>query len=141
IQQLDLEVGARYSNYDTTGGSWTYKILGDWQVSDWLRVRGGFNRAERAPNIAELFQASSQIFGFSSLGDLCSERATYNISAGAGGALGADIRATCAAIMESTGGDGTAAGYYLGRPLSSQPAAGGGFAWTNAVGNPNLKPE
>jgi outer membrane receptor protein involved in Fe transport len=141
IKSLDLWLGGRISDYNTTGTSYTYKIQGDWQITSWLRARGGYNRAERAPNIAELYQASSQIFGFNSLGDLCSERATYRISAGAGGSLGADIKATCAAVMNNTGGPGAAAGYYTQRQVSAQPAAGGGFAWTNATGNPNLKPE
>lgn len=142
VESFGLELGARYSDYNTTGGSWTYKILGDWEVTDWLRLRGGFNRAERAPNIAELFQASSQIFGFSSLGDLCSQRSTYRISANptAAGGLASDVQAVCSAVMDRTGGAGTGAAYY-GRPASAQPAPGGGFAWTNAVGNPDLKPE
>jgi outer membrane receptor protein involved in Fe transport len=42
--------------------------------------------------------------------------------------------------MNRTGGPGTGAAYY-GRPVAQQPAPGGGFAWFNAVGNPNLKPE
>ncbi|MBO9579702.1 MAG: TonB-dependent receptor [Sphingobium sp.] len=146
IKELSLELGARYSNYNTTGGSWTYKILGDWQVTDWLRIRGGYNRAQRSPNVAELFQSSSQIFGFNALGDLCSERATYRISPNpaAGGntaANAADVKATCAAVMNRTGGPDTASQYYQTRPLSQQPAPAGGFAWTNATGNPNLKPE
>ncbi|HEY1126035.1 MAG TPA: TonB-dependent receptor [Sphingobium sp.] len=146
IKDLSLELGARYSDYNTTGGSWTYKILGDWQVTDWLRVRGGYNRAQRSPNVAELYQSSSQIFGFNSLGDICSERSTYRISPNpaAGGnsaANAADVKAVCAAVMERTGGAGTAAQYYLTRLLSAQPAPAGGFAWTNAKGNPGLKPE
>ena len=140
IKSLSLELGARYSDYDTTGGSWTYKILGDWAMTDWLRIRGGYNRAERAPNIAELFQASSQIFGLNSLGDLCSERSTYRISAGSASPIAADVKAVCSAVMDKTGGANTGAAYY-GRAVSDQPAPGGGFAWTNATGNPNLKPE
>ncbi|MBO9574096.1 MAG: TonB-dependent receptor [Sphingobium sp.] len=145
IKSFSLELGARYSDYNTTGGSWTYKILGDWEITNWLRVRGGYNRAQRSPNVAELYQASSQIFGFSSLGDLCSERSTYRISAngaanGNSAAAAADVKAVCSAVMDRTGGAGTGAGYYS-RPASGQPAPGGGFAWTNAVGNPNLKPE
>ena len=140
IQSFNLELGARYSNYSTTGTSWTYKILGDWEMTDWLRVRGGFNRAERAPNIAELFMAPSQIFGGNAVGDLCSQRSTYRISAGAGGQMGADVQAVCSAVMDATGGAGTGAAYY-GRELLQQPAPGFGFAWTNATGNPNLKPE
>ncbi len=55
IQQLDLELGGRYSDYDLSGGIATYKMLADWRVSDWLRFRGGYQRANRAPNIYELF--------------------------------------------------------------------------------------
>jgi outer membrane receptor protein involved in Fe transport len=145
IKSLSLELGARHSDYNTTGGSWTYKILGDWEVTDWLRVRGGFNRAQRSPNVAELFQSSSQIFGFSALGDLCSVNSTYRISAN-GAAVGntadgaANVQAVCRAVMDKTGGAGTGAGYY-GRVPTQQPLAGGGFAWTNATGNPDLKPE
>jgi iron complex outermembrane receptor protein len=40
------------SDYNTTRMSYTYKILGDWKVTNWMRLRGGYNRAERAPNIA-----------------------------------------------------------------------------------------
>jgi outer membrane receptor protein involved in Fe transport len=42
--------------------------------------------------------------------------------------------------MDKTGGAGTGANYY-GRDASQQPAPGGGFSWTNAVGNPTLRPE
>ena len=145
IQSLSLEIGGRMSDYNTTGVSYTYKLLGDWEVTDWLRVRGGYNRAERSPNIAELYQSSSQIFGFSSLGDLCSERSTYRISAngaanGNTAAAAANVKAVCSAVMDRTGGAGTGAAYY-GRATSAQPAPGGGFAWTNAKGNPTLKPE
>ena len=60
IQQFDLSLGGRMSNYSTTGTSYTYMVNGDWQVNDWLRIRGGYNRAERAPNIGELFLAAQQ---------------------------------------------------------------------------------
>jgi outer membrane receptor protein involved in Fe transport len=33
----------------------TYKVLGSWAPAEWLRIRGGYNRAERAPNMSELF--------------------------------------------------------------------------------------
>src|SRR5690606_13051434 len=72
IQEFNLEVGGRISDYSTTGSSYTYKVLGDWQVTDWLRFRGGYNRAERAPNIGELFLAAQQTFGVNMAGDPCS---------------------------------------------------------------------
>ena len=74
IKQLNLELGGRRSDYDTTGVSYTYKALLDWKVNDYLRFRGGYNRAERAPNIAELFLNPEQIFGVMSYGDVCSLR-------------------------------------------------------------------
>src|SRR5690606_12819892 len=55
IEQFDLEVGGRFSDYSLSGQVGTFKILGDWQVTDWLRLRGGYQLANRAPNIYELF--------------------------------------------------------------------------------------
>ena len=58
-EELYLELGYRYSNYNTSGGATTYKILGSWAPTSEVRVRGGFNRAIRAPNVGELFQPTS----------------------------------------------------------------------------------
>lgn len=145
IQQFDLEVGGRMSHYNTTGTSYTYKILGDWQVNDWLRFRGGYNRAERAPNIAELFLSPQQTFGTNAVGDVCSQRSNYRISAnpnatGNTAEQAANVMAICRQIMDNTGGPGTANAYY-GRLVTEQPAPGSAFAWPTVVGNPNLEPE
>jgi iron complex outermembrane receptor protein len=56
IKSLSLEPGYRISDYSIAEGKVdTYKVMGDWQVIDWVRFRGGVQRANRAPNIAELF--------------------------------------------------------------------------------------
>lgn len=55
IKKLSIDPGYRHSDYRTAGGEATWKLLGDWQVNDYLRFRGGFQRASRAPNITELF--------------------------------------------------------------------------------------
>jgi outer membrane receptor protein involved in Fe transport len=62
VQSLELELGYRYSDYGDTGGSVpTYKALFSWQPVDLMRFRGGYQLANRAPNINELFlDASSQ---------------------------------------------------------------------------------
>src|SRR5690606_9978277 len=117
IKAFSLELGGRMSHYNTTGTSWTYKILGDWEVTDWLRFRGGYNRAERAPNASELFLSPSQVVAGNSTGDICSQRSLVAVSANptAGGgdaARAADIQAVCRVIMDRTGGVGTASGYY-----------------------------
>lgn len=62
VHALELELGARYSHYDTTGGVPTYKALFSWApVSSSLRFRGGYQLANRAPNINELFLSASSV--------------------------------------------------------------------------------
>ncbi|TCD06227.1 TonB-dependent receptor [Erythrobacteraceae bacterium CFH 75059] len=55
FHSLQLELGARVSDYSTTGTSWTYKIGGSWEPVPSIKFRGGYNRATRSPNVAELF--------------------------------------------------------------------------------------
>jgi outer membrane receptor protein involved in Fe transport len=74
IKGLDLSLGARHSDYNTTGGSYTYKAQADYRTTDFLRFRGGYNRAERAPNIGELYLARTSSFGAMYNGDTCSMR-------------------------------------------------------------------
>ncbi|WP_338245035.1 TonB-dependent receptor domain-containing protein [Aurantiacibacter hainanensis] len=144
IQQLNLEVGGRISDYSTTGTSYTYKILGDWEVTDWLRVRGGFNRAERAPNIGELFLQASQTFGVNAAGDPCSLANPLPFSANqpgdqfaGGNANGARVEAVCRIQMEQSGEPTADDSYYAG----VQGSGTFGFAFPTTVGNPNLEPE
>jgi outer membrane receptor protein involved in Fe transport len=54
-QNLNVELGYRYSDYNTAGGVGTYKTLFDWSATDSIRFRGGFQLATRAPNTEELF--------------------------------------------------------------------------------------
>ena len=69
-QNLTLDVAYRYSDYSTSGGASTYRVGFDWQPADVVRMRAGFNRAVRAPNVAELFSAQS--LGLWSGDDPCS---------------------------------------------------------------------
>ena len=61
VDSLNLELGARYSHYDTAGSVPTYKALFTWSPIDWLRFRGGYQLANRAPNITELFLGESSV--------------------------------------------------------------------------------
>jgi outer membrane receptor protein involved in Fe transport len=67
---LGLEAAARYSDYNTVGGVWSYKIGGDWAPTRDVRFRAVYARASRAPNIGELFAGASQTFP-SGLTDPC----------------------------------------------------------------------
>ncbi len=84
-QRVELELGGRYSDYEDTDSTFTYKITGNWQFNDWLRLRGGYNRATRAPNLGELFLNVQEIFtiGGANFGDPCGLRS--NAPYGAGG--------------------------------------------------------
>jgi outer membrane receptor protein involved in Fe transport len=66
VRSFELELGYRHSKYSTGQKVDTYKALGSWEPLPWLRARGGYNRAERAPNIAELYATPSGSAQFSS---------------------------------------------------------------------------
>ena len=69
--RLNVEFGYRNSDFDLEGSVDTYKALFDWAATDWIRLRGGRQIANRAPNIAELFTGPSQnVVGFQG-GDPC----------------------------------------------------------------------
>jgi outer membrane receptor protein involved in Fe transport len=52
---LSLNLGYRRSNYSTHISADTYKVGMEWAPTADFRLRGGFNRAVRAPNIIELY--------------------------------------------------------------------------------------
>lgn len=72
VQQLDLTLGGRYSDHSAAGGMTSYKAEGIWSINDNLTVRGGYQRALRAPNINELFRPATINFPSVGLGDPCS---------------------------------------------------------------------
>jgi iron complex outermembrane receptor protein len=94
-KSLSLELGARYSKYDWSGGAptqtsggtdaFTWKALGDWAITDWFRIRGGYQAATRAPNVAELFQGGAQtVVVAPGSGDPCSSTFTQTYGVGVG---------------------------------------------------------
>ena len=62
VESLAVEAAARYSDYSTVGGVFTWKAGVDWEITDWVRARGSYNRAIRAPNLNELFEAPGRGF-------------------------------------------------------------------------------
>jgi len=57
IEMLSIEGAYRYSDYSTGSQSDAYKIAGDYAPTGDVRFRASFQRAVRAPNVIELFQA------------------------------------------------------------------------------------
>ena len=83
VQQLDLNVGYRYSDYSSAGGVHSYKAELDWAVIDGLRFRGGYQRSVRAPTIGELYAPRGTSFPnigsatTAGQGDPCDFRSSY----------------------------------------------------------------
>lgn len=127
IQSLNFTGGIRYSDYNVTGGITSYKGEVEWVPVRGLLVRGGYQQANRAPNVGELFSARTgtqvQVGNPPVGGDPCDARSTART-----GANGAQLRALCIATGVPAA---TVDSYTL---LTSAAAA------TN-IGNINLKPE
>jgi len=159
VQQLELEIGGRFSDYNTTGESSTYKILADWRVTDGLRIRGGFNRAERAPNVAELFLAPEQTFAVAAGGDVCSinNAQPWSANPAQNPENWDDVVRLCGALMEASGNVNADEQFYgvpAGTLAAADPAAvaagevtttaqpaGPSFLFPTTVGNPNIDTE
>jgi outer membrane receptor protein involved in Fe transport len=97
-RELNINVAGRYSNYKSTGGSSTYKADMEWQPVSQLRFRGGYQRAYRAPNPAELYggaQSTRANLGSPTGGggDPCDTRGLLR-----NGPNGAQIRALCIGV-------------------------------------------
>ena len=123
VRDLSVELGYRLSNYYLPATShqvgdkmWpTYKVMGSWSPTADLKVRLGFNRATRSPNIVELF--TPQGLGLNGGIDICA------------GAQPTASQAACAAM-------GVPAGVY--GSVTENPAEQYN-TWNG--GNANLSPE
>lgn len=149
INSLEAELGARYSEYSTGQDVSTYKILGSWAPADWLRIRGGYNRAERAPNMSELYATpnGSAQFGSTPV-DPCRNNdnlalsfrgpttgTTLNNSDTTDPAFRAQLQSLCAAQINEWGGNN--ASEFHADPAGWDVGGGGALV----VGNPDLKNE
>ncbi|MBH94393.1 MULTISPECIES: TonB-dependent receptor domain-containing protein [Idiomarina] len=112
---LQVDLGYRYSDYSSSGGEPAYKLGLDWQVNDDYKIRGTYNRAVRAPNVAELFATQG-----------------IGLWAGVDPCAGGDPQYT----QEQCANTGVSAGQYGN--VSANPAG-----QYNAIfgGNPDLDPE
>jgi len=128
IHRLSFEGAARYADYSTVGGVWSWKVGGEWAPVRDLRFRGVYSRATRAPNISELYSAQNETFP--AVVDPCDQRR------GAGDGAPISLTNLPAACRANT--------------AIANAAASGGFVYSTAQiqningftgGNPNLKQE
>ena len=150
IDSLELELGARYSEYSTGQEVSTYKVLGSWAPVEWMRIRGGYNRAERAPNMSELYATPNGSAQFGSApNDPCrnnpqgatvsfpgpTQGTTLNNTDSTDPAFRAKLQALCSAHINQWGGNNTSE--FHADPTGWNVGGGGALV----VGNPNLRNE
>jgi outer membrane receptor protein involved in Fe transport len=115
LEELSVDAAYRGAHYSTVGGTNAYKVSAVYGPASWLKLRGTYSQAIRAPNIAEAFQPSSPTF-FSGLKDPCSsENINSNVN----------FAANCAAA-------GLPAGFVATTSVSVPGTVSG---------NPDLQPE
>ena len=127
LHYLGLEGAARYADYSTVGGVWSFKGGGTYAPTADIRFRAIYSRATRAPNIGELYSSISQTFP--AVQDPCDQ--------GGGQGDGAAIGALPAACRNIPG-------------IANTVASRGSFAYTTSQiqtidgllgGNPKLQQE
>lgn len=96
-EELAIGAAGRVSDYSTVGAVHSYEFDARWRPVEDLLIRGSYQRAVRAPNIAELFsppQGAQLVIGTppGALGDPCDVRSTART-----GANGAQVATLCVA--------------------------------------------
>jgi outer membrane receptor protein involved in Fe transport len=62
IHELTINASARYTEYESYGGDWTYKIGGILSPVRWLSFRGSYGTSYRAPALFEQFLGATSGF-------------------------------------------------------------------------------
>lgn len=70
VKELSVSGSARWTDYDSYGSDWTYKVGGAYRPTEWLSVRATYGTSYRAPALFEQFQGSTSGF-LSSNNDPC----------------------------------------------------------------------
>lgn len=151
VESLDLNLAGRVSDYSTVGSTVAYAGSIEYRPVSWLKLRGQYSRAVRAPNVAELFQPAQQ--DFPSVTDPCAgvtrvngQAAFFNTRVNV--LIPAAVLAS--GVNASTIGNATATSCLSDPAVAARVARDGGFALTQPEqqgvtgfdgGNINLKAE
>lgn len=95
-KELTLDLGYRYSKYDTFAGQSTWKADLSWAPVEQVRFRGGYSRAIRAPSLGDLFGPTTNtqlnIGNSPTAGDPCDVSSTFRTGSNA-----TQVKALCLA--------------------------------------------
>lgn len=75
IENLNLDISARYGSYNTVGGTFSWKVGATYSPIPGMNFRGTYGTAVRAPNINEAFGPESNSVSF--IPDLCSAQSRF----------------------------------------------------------------
>jgi iron complex outermembrane recepter protein len=141
VKKLSLALGYRHSSYDSSdaaghtnsGSDNTWKALLNWQVNDYVTLRGGPQRANRAPNLGELYTPPTVLVTLWPSGDPCSINNVVPWGNSASNPNQAKVIALCNQLKGIVGNPITAAypglGFYFPLALDQQ------------AGNPEVRSE
>jgi len=136
---LMLNPSARYDSYSNFGSAETWKIGGEWKVTQDVRIRGSWAVGFRAPSTAELF-GGNVVSYLTVSGDPCDARGVaggYNGNGNANGAASLAPGSACYTSLVASGvAPGAVANYH-----SSENDLNNDQRGIIIGGNPNLKPE
>ena len=62
LDELTLDAAYRGAHYSTVGGVGAYKVSAVYGPASWIKLRGTYSRAIRAPNITEAFKPLTSTF-------------------------------------------------------------------------------
>ena len=141
VKKLSLDLGFRHSAYASsdatgdvnTGSDETWKALLSWQVNDYVTLRGGPQRANRAPNLGELYTPPTVLVTLWPSGDPCSINNVVPWGNTAGNPNQAKVVALCNQLKG-----------VVGTPITtSYPGLGFYFplALDQQAGNPQVRSE
>ncbi|HTV80810.1 MAG TPA: TonB-dependent receptor [Steroidobacteraceae bacterium] len=161
-KSIEIDPGIRFSQYDESSPTdnisskssdvKTWKLLGNWVVTDWVSIRGGLEVANRAPNINELFApvggTSIDLFAPDPCANYLGTTPSWGNTPGNPNRY--NVQAACQYLMERGGmpaaqaaalmTPGGSANNYQYTVFGPSPAP---FPYSIAItsGNPNLKSE
>jgi outer membrane receptor protein involved in Fe transport len=143
-RQFDLEFGGRYSDF-TTGefqlDAKSYKALFNWTANDAFRFRGGWQRANRTPNVAELYSGpTSQVYTWAA-GDACRWDTTHPWGNVASNPNRAQMQQLCAELLYKEGGIPGANEFDQNRDHFPPSGESANVYRLLTVGNPRLRAE